>query len=443
MSIKPSEITRVSPGVHLPRLSLRLNFSWTMVGNVVYAGCQWGMLMVLAKLGTPEIVGTFALGWAVCAPVMMLASLQLRAIQATDVKRDFLFSDYLGLRLLTTGLALLAIVGLSLATMQDWQTILVIVAIGVAKSFASISDMIYGLLQRQERMDHIAVSMMMKGLLSLTVLGLGFYLSGQLLWGVIGLAAAWLLTLLFYDLPCGARMLAFCQENPTHAGPAAGAGWTRLRPSWEPKTLARLAWLALPLGLVLMLFSLNNNIPRYFIEHYLGNRDLGFFAALAYLLVVGHTVVHALGQSASPRLAHFYQAGDMKKYRGLLLKLMALGALLGVSGVLVAGLGGRQLLSLLYRPEYAEHVDVFLCLMIAGGFYYAFSFLGYGLTAARYFRVQLPLFTLVAATSALACFWLIPSFGLLGAALALIISTVIQGLGSAVIIMHALRQGLK
>jgi hypothetical protein len=62
MSIKPSEITRVSPGVHLPRLSLRLNFSWTMVGNFVYAGCQWGMLMVLAKLGTPEIVGTFALG---------------------------------------------------------------------------------------------------------------------------------------------------------------------------------------------------------------------------------------------------------------------------------------------------------------------------------------------------------------------------------------------
>jgi O-antigen/teichoic acid export membrane protein len=373
---------------------------------------------------------------------MMLASLQLRAVQATDVKRDFFFSDYLGLRLLTTGLAFLAIVGLSLATMQDWQTILVIVAIGVAKSFASISDMIYGLLQRQERMDHIAVSMMMKGLLSLTVLGLGFYLSGQVLWGVIGLGAAWLLTMLFYDLPCGARMLAFCQENPNQAGPAAaGAGWTRLRPSWEPKTLARLAWLALPLGLVLMLFSLNNNIPRYFIEHYLGNRDLGFFAALAYLLVVGHTVVHALGQSASPRLAHFYQAGDMKKYRGLLLKLMALGALLGVSGVLVAGLGGRQLLSLLYRPEYAEHVDVFLCLMIAGGFYYAFSFLGYGLTAARYFRVQLPLFTLVAATSALACFWLIPSFGLLGAALALIISTVVQGLGSAVIIMHALRQG--
>jgi hypothetical protein len=37
--------------------SLRLNFSWTIVGNVVYAGTQWGILVLLARLGTPEAVG--------------------------------------------------------------------------------------------------------------------------------------------------------------------------------------------------------------------------------------------------------------------------------------------------------------------------------------------------------------------------------------------------
>ncbi len=29
--------------------SLRWNFSWTFVGNIIYSGCQWGMLVVLAK----------------------------------------------------------------------------------------------------------------------------------------------------------------------------------------------------------------------------------------------------------------------------------------------------------------------------------------------------------------------------------------------------------
>jgi len=42
-------------------VSLRWNFSWTFVGNVIYSGCQWCMLVVLAKLGNPTIVGQYGL----------------------------------------------------------------------------------------------------------------------------------------------------------------------------------------------------------------------------------------------------------------------------------------------------------------------------------------------------------------------------------------------
>src|ERR1700722_789398 len=89
--------------------SLRTNFSWTLAGNLVYAGCQWGMLVVLAKLGSPQLVGQFALGLAVTAPVIMLSNLQLRGVLATDAREEHTFSDYLELRLVTTGLALLTV----------------------------------------------------------------------------------------------------------------------------------------------------------------------------------------------------------------------------------------------------------------------------------------------------------------------------------------------
>src|SRR5690349_21224091 len=81
------------------RLSLRTNFIWTFLGNVVYAGCQWGMLVVLAKLGSPEIVGQFALALAVTAPVFMFTNLQTRGVQATDARKEYAFGDYLALRL--------------------------------------------------------------------------------------------------------------------------------------------------------------------------------------------------------------------------------------------------------------------------------------------------------------------------------------------------------
>jgi len=70
---------------------------------------------------------------------------------------------------------------------------------------------------------------------------------------------------------------------------------------------------------------------------------------------------------------------------------------------------------------------------------YVASFLGYGMTAARYFRVQLPLFTLVTGVLTAACAVLIPSGGLLGAAQAMGIAAVVQLLGSVAINGFAVR----
>jgi O-antigen/teichoic acid export membrane protein len=417
-------------------LSLRANFSWTFAGNVVYAGCQWGMLVVLAKLGSPEMVGQFALGLAVTAPVIMFANLNVRAVQATDARAEYLFGDYLGLRLITTALALLVIAGIVLVSGYRRETALVILAVGTAKAFEAISDAFYGLLQQRERMDRIAKSMMIKGPLSLLVLGVGVYLAGSVFWGAVGLAVAWALVLIGYDIRSAALILKLL---PQPGGPALDGGNPKagLRPRWEMRTLARLAWLALPLGLVMMLISLNTNIPRYFIEGYLGEYELGIFAAMAYLERAGATVASALGQSASPRLAKHYAAGNAPAYRSLLLKLIGIVILLGGAGVLVALVAGREILTLLYRPEYARP-DVFVRLMVAVGLTYVVWVLGHGMTAARYFRVQLPVNVFVTIVAVLACIWLIPSGGLRGAATALIVVAVVEIGGGLAIVVHAL-----
>src|SRR5947209_3750081 len=78
-------------------VSLWTNFQWSLVGSVVYAACQWAIVIVLAKLGSSESVGQFALGFAVAAPVVLLANLQLSALQATDATRAYRFGHYLAL----------------------------------------------------------------------------------------------------------------------------------------------------------------------------------------------------------------------------------------------------------------------------------------------------------------------------------------------------------
>lgn len=429
----------------LKPLTLRRNFSWTFTGNLVYAASQWGMLVLLAKLGSPEMVGQFTLGLAVTAPVIMFANLQLRGIQATDAKGDYVFSDYLGLRLIGTGLALLIIAGITLKAGYRSETSLVILTIALAKAFESISDVFYGLIQQHERMDRIAIALMIKGPLSLLLLGIGVSVTGSVVGGAIGLAIAWGLVLFGWDIRNGKLIL----NNASHQRDAEDVlvadtepkkSQNPLYPRWHKKTLNKLVLLALPLGFVMMLISLNTNIPRYFIERYLGERELGIFGAISYLMVAGQMVVSALAESASPRLAKYYAAGNSTAFRTLLLKLVGVGLTLGTAGVFVAVVAGKPILTLLYKPEYADRADLFAWLMVAAGIGYVSSFLGYGMTAARLFRVQMPLFGLVTGISAIACFWLIPTQGVRGAAIALIIGAIVQAVFSLGVIVYALQR---
>jgi O-antigen/teichoic acid export membrane protein len=417
-------------------LSLRANFSWTFIGSAVYGGSQWGILIVLAKLTTPEAVGRFALGLAVCAPVIMFTGLDLGSVQATDARREYSFADYLSLRLVMTMLALAIIAIIGLVSGYGRETAIVVLLVGLSKAVEAISDIYYGLFQQRERMDRMAISRMIKGPLSLLALGSMVYFTHSIAWGVVGLVAAWTALLLFYDIPNGHAIQRNSVPDQGDSTPAEA----RFHLSRHLPTLWELAWLAAPLGIVMTLISLNTNIPRYAIERYLGERDLGIFAAMAYLIVAGQMVVGALGLSTSPRLAQHYADKNEKAFRGLLLKLTLIGVIIGLAGIAVALLGGKALLTLLYKPEYADHSDVFVWIMIAGGIGYTSEFLGYVMTAVRLLKVRAILSIVVVTSTAVASWILIPSFGLVGGAMTLVVSAIVRLLGSSAIILHALNK---
>lgn len=431
MRITRKKTEAISPvGRQSSGLSLRANFSWTFVGNTINTGAWWAMTIVLAKLGSPEHVGQFALGLATASPIFLFATLRLRDIQATDAKQEFLFGDYFAMRLITTALALLAVGGVVAISGFQWEVALVVLATAVSKAVEAISDAFYGLFIQQERLDLIAKSMMIKGPLSLIGLGIGFYLTGSVFWGVVGLATARAIIMVGYDIRNASR----------HLDPSSNASRPQglPRPRWNAKILGRLALMAIPLGLVTMLISFNANIPRYFIEGHLGSYQLGIFAAVTSFQKAAPTVVQALGRSASPRLAKYHAAGNVRAFRKLALRLAGVGVMLGCAGILVAWALGRQILTWFYGAEYVLP-GLFVLTMVDAGLDYISTMLLFVITSARYLKVQLPLYLATTGTIALACFFLVPAIGLKGAALSSIIAESVRLVGSSAVTWRALR----
>lgn len=416
-------------------LSLRSNFAWVLAGNVVYAACQWGMIVVLAKLGNTLMVGRFSLGLAIATPVLMFTNLHLRAVQATDARRLYSFTEYLQLRSVLTLAAIVVIAGIAWFEHYERQTTIVILAVALAKGIEALSDIHYGLFQLNDRLDQTGMSMMLRGALSVVALSAGLYLTRQVFWGCVGLALAWLAALLFFDVRRGRRFETFSERffrNSILTGWRSESRAKGFRRQWN------LTRLALPLGIVTTMASINLNMPRYFIEARMGVHQLGMFSALAYATVAMTLVSDSLGHCAIPRMSRLYAEGQLAEFRLVLLQLSGIGCALGMAGLAAAQVIGTRLLTIFYSPEYAAASQVFVVLMLATAIHCVAGMLTSGIMSARYFLVQVPMFTLVAASTALACYRLVPASGLMGGAEASVIGAMVRLVLAALVVGYLL-----
>jgi O-antigen/teichoic acid export membrane protein len=254
---------------------------------------------------------------------------------------------------------------------------------------------------------------------------------GNLAWAVAGWAVAAGVSLGLYTLPSAWRLAR--EEDGGRKGTQTSNAAQGLRPRGELRRLTRLTWVALPLGVVTMLISFQVNVPRYYLEAYRGESELGIYTALAHLPAAGNLVMQALGQAASPRLARHHAAGERGAFRRLLLQLLGIGFLFEAIGLLLVVLLGATLLRLLYTPEYAEHVELLGLLTVASAISCLAYFVSYAMTAARIFRAQVPLFIAMVLATAAGCQLWVPEYGMRGAAWAAIAAAGVQFVGSALL----------
>jgi O-antigen/teichoic acid export membrane protein len=121
-----------------------------------------------------------------------------------------------------------------------------------------------------------------------------------------------------------------------------------------------------------------------------------------------------------------------------MLKLLAIGSLVLLLGLPLTALFGRAALTLIYRPEYGQHQGAFQCMVAASGVGALASFLGYGVTATRSFRIQLPLTGASAVATAAVTVVLVPARGILGAAIALLASALVLAGGYALVLFRTI-----
>lgn len=382
--------------------SLKRSFVWILLGNSLYSLAQWFLIVLLVRLATPELVGTFALMLAIAAPVFMTAGMNLRLVQATDSAKRWRLEDYLTLRHILNLVAVVITVAVGAAVI-DHSALLALAALAAAKAVESVSQTYYGFFQQWERHNYVAHSMIVRSVTGPVLFGGGYYISEQLSVACLGLLVGWSVPQLLLDRR---RARVIRTEDNDSMQALLPARWSEL---------VALARKASPMGLDHGVSSMAVNTPRYLVQHFLGSAQLGVYSALSYLSQSIAMITSSLGSIVMPRMARLHRDGRQREFVRLLV-LQTMFSLLVVAVAVGAAITvGGAFVRLVLGPEYVDQ-ELLLALFVAAGATTLQRCLGRGLVGAqkfvKYLAIDVTTLLGIAASAAI----LVPRWGLLGAA---------------------------
>jgi len=386
--------------------ALATNAMWLLSGNAIYLACQLVILSALTQYSELETVGSFGLIMAICTPIFAITGLGLRTAQSTDALGEYEFSDYFGLRIAMTFLGTLVI----LSTIYIWKPLLLFFALPIvlAKSIEQYSDLFYGTLQKAERIKSVAISLIMRGFLSMVlfVSFLGFGLEVEL--AFYAQLSAWFFVAIFHDI----QIVRLIQNT--------------IKPRFSLPALLKLGKLSAPLGAGIGIGALQISLPRFFVEFFLGSTALGLYTVVGYFQQAATIFINSIGHALSARLSQLWLASNHIRFWRIV-KLFMMLSLTGASCLVSLVLFfGETFLVYIFGDEYSAASDLFIltsiavsCLILASGFQFT-------LLAQRRFRVfgslQFAFLLLVSITTFFGINW----YGLEGLGYGLVVAGIVR-----------------
>lgn len=322
-------------------LSVAQNTIFNAIGCLCYLGCQWVTTVMVVRLSSSyENSGLYAFAMATGIIFASIALYKVRTFQVSDISNQFSNSSYIAFRLITILIGwFVCAVYIPIATNRQMNLITVSLLYLVFKTDESFSDVLYGIYQKNGRMDYIGISQFIRGILSLIAFSAGLALTDSLPTAIISMTTSCMLVTIVYDLPHARR-------------------FGSIKPIFDNSALLALAKICFFAMLASLLANSIVSSVRQYYGIVNGSEALGHYASVAtpaVLIQVAATYLY------SPLIGKL--AADLKKDRVLFLKsfIKTMGMLVLVMGICVLALSlvGSSLLTIAFGNSIQPYTYLF------------------------------------------------------------------------------------
>lgn len=382
-----------------------INIAYTFLGNITAALIKWLILILIVRLMNPEAVGFYTFAIALTSPIMLFSNMRLRTRYIVE---NIDFNDLMKIRYILDVISMIIIFVTTYLFMNDY--IYIVILIALTKALDLNSELYYGILQKKENFKLIGMMMVGKNIGIIIVFACILISTKNLYFSLIGqifIQFIWLILVERKALKYTVK--ATSQELKSK------------------KILFIMFLTGLPLGVVQLLNSYNILIPRYLIENFLSLKDVGIFASISYLLTIMDLFMNAISQNFITSIKESVNKNEIKKLKKFMNKHVLMSSLmLGIVTFTATYLFGEKVIYLLYGNDYAKESAILVVISLSIIFNFQSWMFDSTLMALKVYNAQLIISFITLIVSVVSSVILISIYGLIGAAISVVIITMIQ-----------------
>ena len=374
------------------------NFIWNLIGSLLNSFTSLFFMIIVTRINGINDAGIFTFAFSMASLLQVIGTYQGRPFQVTNKSKKLTDSDFIYTRYITCiFMAIITILYLIIKRYDITKTILIILLV-VFRIIESIADSYYGIMQKNDKLYHVGISLTIKAFISVLLFLIIDLVSNNMLFAVSAIILSQLIIFILYDI----RIKNKLDYSKT---------------KFDILKVKKIVFIGSSIFVVTILSQYLIQAPKFPIDKYLSNDKQTIYGILSMpatmMLLCSQFIIHPF----LTQMNNYIKDKKYTEFKKIVYKLCSILFALGIVGEFLLYFIGIPILNIVYGVNLSDYVLELLIIVFGAILFGASTIISYSMIAIEKNKIQ----SIIFAVASIACYILSNKFvymhGLLGAAI--------------------------
>ena len=381
--------------------NLKKNFIWNSVGSFVNSFISLFFMIIVTRINGIEEAGIFTFAFSLACLFQVIGLFSGRTFQVTNNDKKITNCDFLYNRIYTSTIMIICAIVFLLFKNYSFYKNTIILLLVFFRFIESISDSFYGMLQQDDCLYKVGISLFLKGIFSTIMFFIIDITTKNVILSILSIVVVNLIFFVFYDYKNAKRLIKIKK--------------------YDKKVDFKLIRTGMFIFGVTFLTQYILNAPKYEIDRLLTDDLQAFYGIIAMPATIIILCSQMVVQPFLMKIKSIINNNNIKKLNLTLIKISLFIISIGLMSILLAWTAGVPVLKIIYGVDISKYL-IGLLIILSGSTFYSISFLlSTVLTAYRKTFVQIVIFGISSLIAPFLSNYLIKNYSIIGASYAYLI----------------------